>query len=116
LSPETAVARHFDSDLISCTLKALTTLLPAVRFSVDRAPASKDDMERYWQEATKLELACASRDWDEARAQLPTVLAIDVAEWARETTIKNLALYKETLAVDASAIRTLDEIITALKP
>jgi tetratricopeptide (TPR) repeat protein len=97
-------------------LKALATLCPAVRFSVDRAPAPKDDMERYWQEATKLELACASRDWDNARTRLPAVLAIDVAEWAHETTINNLELHKQAFAAYAPAISALDEIITALKP
>jgi hypothetical protein len=43
------------------------------------------------------------------------VLAIDVAEWARETTINNLELHKEAFAADSSAISRLDETITALK-
>jgi hypothetical protein len=73
-------------------------------------------MERYWQEATKLELACASQNWDNARTRLPAVLAIDVAEWAHETTINNLELHKQAFAAYASAISALDEIITALKP
>ena len=97
-------------------LDALAILVPAVRFSVDRAPAPKDDMERYWQEATKLELACAARDWGDAHARLPGMLALDVPDWARETTIKNLELLKQALAADVEAIRALDEIIQALKP
>ena len=97
-------------------LRALAILVPAVRFSVDRAPAPRDEMERYWQEATKLELACADRDWENARTVLPGVLAIDVGEWARETTIDNLEIQKQAFAADAVAIGVLDEIITALKP
>jgi tetratricopeptide (TPR) repeat protein len=97
-------------------LEALAVLVPAVRFSVDRAPAPKDDMERYWQEATKLELACAAQDWRNAHTRLPGMLALDVPDWARETTIKNLEILKQALAADATAITALDEIITALKP
>ena len=45
------------------TLKAL---MPVVRYSVASAPAPKNTEERYWQTATKLELAMADRDWKAA--------------------------------------------------
>jgi tetratricopeptide (TPR) repeat protein len=94
--------------------EALKILVPAVRFSVDRAPSPEREEERYWQEATKLELACADRDWVKARDIVTDVLAIKVEKWMHETTIDNLNIQKQTFADDATATAALDEIIRAL--
>jgi len=97
-------------------LRILATLVPVVRFSVNRAPAPEQDMERYWQEATKLELATAERDWDGAQKLLSGILAIDAKEWMRETTIANLKIQKQAFFADGTTTTTLDEIINELTP
>lgn len=94
----------------------LKTLIPVVRYSVDRAPTPKDEMERYWQEATKLELACADKDWQAANDKLMQVLCINVESWMRETTIDNLKRQKEAFKADPQAVKTLDDIIMSMKP
>lgn len=97
-------------------LEELATLVPVVRFSVDRAPAPQQEMEHYWQQATKLELACAVRDWGGARKLLPGLLAIGAEDWMRETTIKNLRIQQQAFAKDRTAGTVLGEIIGDLKP
>lgn len=97
-------------------LAILATLVPVVRFSVGRAPAPEGEMERYWQEVTKLELACADKDWDTALKLLPGILGIEGAGWMRETTIKNLEIQKQAFAEGTAATVTLDEIINSLTP
>jgi hypothetical protein len=96
-------------------INVLRSLLPVVHFAVERAPAPEDEMERYWQEATKLELACAGRDWDNAREQLQEVLGIDAMGWMRETTIGNLKIQKQAFESDSKAIVSLDDIINKLQ-
>jgi hypothetical protein len=97
-------------------LDMLRTLVPVVRFSVERAPSPEDEMERYWQEATKLELDCAGKDWKTAQAQLLEVVGIDVKSWMRETTIKNLKIQQQAFESDAQATGSLDQIIKKLQP
>lgn len=97
-------------------LEALATLVPVVRFSVNRAPAPEHEIERYWQEATKLELACAERDWEGAQELLSGLLAISAEDWMRETTVNNLKIQKKAFSHDGTAIKTLDEIINPLIP
>ena len=96
--------------------KVLETLMPAVRFSVNRAPTPETEEERYWQEATKLELACDDEDWDNARTYIINILAIDAENWMRETTINNLEILKKAFVKDDTAINTLDELIKELTP
>jgi hypothetical protein len=55
-----------------------------VRLAVDAAPGAKSEEERYWQEATRLELASAAKDFAASRDHLTTLLAIDVAGWMRD--------------------------------
>ena len=93
---------------------ALQTLVPVVRFSVSAAPAPKNDEERYWQTATKLELATADRDWKAAGQHLVDLLGIDVAAWFRETTAANLKRQQKAFRDDGSAVNEIQKIAVAL--
>jgi MAP3K TRAFs-binding domain len=94
---------------------ALQTLIPVVRFSVSAAPPPKNSEERYWQTATRLELATADRDWKAAHQHLIELLGIDVAGWFRETTAANLERQQRAFANDASAVTELRKLAAALK-
>ena len=90
-------------------------LARVVRFAVDVAPAPRTDDERYWQNATLLELASASNDWDAAQAQLTKLLGLPgVLPWMRETTTKNLAIQRAAFRKDAVAVEKIDGFIAAL--
>lgn len=93
----------------------LQSFLPVVRYSVEAAPSPKNDEERYWQTATKLELATAAKDWRSAEKHLLALLAIPAADWMRETTIKNLKLQQRAFAAEAIAVDQLAAIAGALK-
>lgn len=97
-------------------LEELATLVPVVRFSVNRASVPKHEMERYWQEATRLELACAERDWESAQKLLSGLLAIQAENWMRETTINNLKIQQRAFSKDSTAVTALHEIIDELTP
>ena len=92
----------------------INELVPVVRFAVECAPAPKDDMERYWQVATKLELATAARDWPAAKDHLLTLLGIPAQRWMRETTAKNLEIQQRALEEDADAVSHLGGFQSAL--
>jgi hypothetical protein len=92
----------------------LKTLTPVVRYSVASAPTPKNNDERYWQTATKLELATADRDWGAAREHLTDLLAIQVAGWLRETTIGNLERQKKAFSGDEKAVSEIGGIVRAM--
>jgi hypothetical protein len=92
----------------------LRTLIPVVQFSVDSAPAPKNDQEKYWQTATKLELATAACDWAKTQLHLLDLLAVPAQEWMLETTVGNLERQKKAFANDSGAVEKLQNIIAAL--
>jgi tetratricopeptide (TPR) repeat protein len=94
----------------------LPRMLTLVRFAVERAPEPDKAVERYWQTATKLELACAERDWPAAEAHVGAMLAIAVEAWMRETTIGNLELQQKARADEKETVERLGRIIRALRP
>jgi tetratricopeptide (TPR) repeat protein len=96
--------------------KKLPQLLAVVRFAVDRAPEPDKPVERYWQTATKLELACATRDWDAAEEDMSALLAIRVDDWMRMTTIDNLKMQRAARAEEGEPAERLDQILSALQP
>lgn len=81
-------------------LAALKMLMPVVRYSVSSAPRRKNNEERYWQTATKLELATADRDWKAARQHLTDLLGIKVENWLGETAGANLDRQQKAFAND----------------
>lgn len=93
---------------------ALKTLMPVIRYSVSSAPSPKNNDERYWQTATKLELATADRDWKAARQHLTDLLGIQVASWLRETTATNLDRQQKAFSDDAGAVAEIGKIAAAL--
>ena len=95
--------------------RALNTLLPVVQYSVDCAPAPKNDEERYWQTATRLELSAAGEDWIAAKRHLMDLLSIPVSAWMRETTIDNLKRQQLARGGEADAAGHLETMINALK-
>lgn len=97
-------------------LAHLASLVPVVRFAVERAPQPKDETERYWQTATRLELAGADRDWKALGGLVPDLLGIEAYDWMRDTTIGNLQLQRAAFADDPAAVEALDSAMTALRP
>jgi hypothetical protein len=95
---------------------ALDLLLPAVRFSVERAPTPTQRDESYWQAATKLELAAAAGHWEAADRALDEVLAVQVPEWMHETTAENLAKQARARAGEAATKQALAGYVEALVP
>lgn len=93
---------------------ALKTLIPVVRYSVSAAPAPKNEEERYWQTATRLELATADKDWEVARRVLTELLGIGVADWFRKTTAENMKRQQSAMSNDANAVREIERIVKAL--
>jgi hypothetical protein len=94
--------------------KALKALLPVVRYAVEAAPAAKNDDERYWQTATRLELATAAQDWRSAERHLTDLLAIPTAAWFRETTIANLQRQRGAFSGKARAVSRIEGYIKVL--
>jgi tetratricopeptide (TPR) repeat protein len=95
--------------------QALAELVPVVRFAVARAPEADKPEERYWQTATKLELACAGRDFDAARGHARELLGLDVATWMYETTVKNLRLQRDARTSEAETGAALEELVDLLE-
>jgi len=93
---------------------ALASLTRVVRYSVACAPPPKNDEERYWQTATRLELATADKDWKSARAVLVELLGIDVERWFQETTRTNLERQQRAFADDAAAVEEIGRITAEL--
>ncbi|MGM0575212.1 MAG: TRAFs-binding domain-containing protein [Myxococcota bacterium] len=93
---------------------ALQLLLPAVRFAVDRAPTPRRVDERYWQAATRLELACAAGDWDAAEHHAARVASLKVPTWMRKTTTKTLRRRRKRLDDGTRGARVLDDAIRKL--
>jgi hypothetical protein len=94
----------------------LLVLLPSVQFSIQRAPAPRDESERYWQTATKLELHCVGQNWDVAKRVLDELLAIPVQPWMRESTAGNLRLLAGAVRERGADAAPLDELVDALDP
>jgi hypothetical protein len=93
----------------------LKTLTPVVRYSVSSAPTPKNNDERYWQTATRLELATADRDWKAARQHLTDLIGIQVAGWLRETTAANLERQCKSLAEAMSQLAGMVVELLSLK-
>jgi hypothetical protein len=94
----------------------LAELLPVVRFAVATAPAPRNNEERYWQTATKLELATAARDWQDAKQWENALTALDAEPWMFKTTMDNLVRQKQAFAADPDAVLQLEQRISALSP
>lgn len=90
-------------------------LLHAVRVSVDRARKPSNDSERYWQVATKLELASLDRDWESAEAALLEILACRASDMALKTTAENLSDILEAFTDDETRSHVL-ELIQRIRP
>jgi hypothetical protein len=95
-------------------MDATAQLVPVVRMAVENAPLARSDPERYWQVATKLELACASRDWNAAVNHVSTAIRLDVHDWMYTTTIRNLGMYRSIFSRDAAAMAQLEDVIEHL--
>jgi hypothetical protein len=93
---------------------ALQRLVPVVRYSVSVAPVPKNDEERYWQTATKLELATADHDWAGARRHVNELLAVAAQSWMVETTRDNLTRQQTAFMADPVVGKELQQIIHAL--
>lgn len=90
-------------------------LARVVRLAVETAPPPHNDEERYWQTATRLELASAARDWDRAKQELEALLAIPGTKgWMRETTAKNLRIQLGAFRDDGRASAELERYVTEL--
>lgn len=89
---------------------ALRSLIPVARYSVSSAPTPKNDVERYWQTATKLELATADKDWKAAREHHIALLEIQVEDWMHETTKANLVRQQAAFADDPTAVEEIRKI------
>jgi tetratricopeptide (TPR) repeat protein len=96
-------------------MAGVDALTPVVRFAVDRAPAPKDETERYWQYATRLELAATAKDWERADELLTDLLGIDAQPWMHETTAANLAILRDGFSTNPDAQQRLDGAIQALQ-
>lgn len=93
----------------------LDALVPVVRFSVERAPEPKTEDERYWQAATRVELATAARDWRAVEAPLDAALAVaSKQDWMLETTIANLKRQATARKGEPETVRELEAIIARL--
>lgn len=97
-------------------IQRLRAIVPVVRFASEAAPPASDPQERYWQTATRLELAGADRDWPDADRRATELLALEAEDWMRETTIKNLNIQKRAFRDDTEAVDNLQSIITRLQP
>jgi MAP3K TRAFs-binding domain len=89
---------------------ALRSLIPVARYSVSCAPTPKNDVERYWQTATKLELATADKDWKAAHEHHIALLEIQVEDWMHETTKENLGRQQAAFADDPTAVEEIRKI------
>ncbi len=92
-------------------LEFLQGFIPVVRFAVERSAESTDPMERYWQIATKLELATAAKDWTAARNFLVDLVGIPAHDWMHETTTGNLQIQKTAFSGDRVAVERLTATI-----
>lgn len=104
------LVRGTEEDLV--TARNLSLI---VEFAVTRRPPPPGGMERYWQNATLLELATAQRDWGKANGRLENVLEVPCEEWMRETTINNMHFQKNAFSGDEKAQDALSGIVSRLK-
>jgi hypothetical protein len=95
-------------------IAAVAQLAPVVRFAVDVAPTPKTDAERYWQRATRFEIACTDRNWETAATDIEGLLPIPAQDWMRETTVKNLRLLQSAFQADSAAVVRLEAYIAQL--
>src|SRR5260370_23199992 len=93
---------------------ALRALIPVVRYSVAAAPQPKNTEERYWQNATKLELATAAQDWSSSKEHLTDILSLNVQPWMRKTTADNLQRQEKALGNNIDAVAKLQSLIGGL--
>lgn len=92
-------------------LQEVDRLAPLVSFAVARRGGAAS--EDYWDLATVLELAVAGRQYDDAMAVAPKVLAKAKAGWMLDTTGGNLAMLLELRPDEDTA--KLEKILGALK-
>ncbi|QSQ25170.1 DUF4071 domain-containing protein [Pyxidicoccus parkwayensis] len=99
----------------------LNNLVPVVRFAVRRAPEPNAlrPAEAYWQTATRLELACAARDWRDASKHVEALLGLKGEPWMQPwmygTTLGNLNKQRKARAGEPDTVQKLDEIIHTLE-
>lgn len=94
----------------------LARILPVVRFAVESAKPPSSPDEQYWREATRLELACAERDWRAADRHSEVLVSLKGPEFNRETTAKNLRLQREARSKETATVRKLNQYLRALLP
>jgi hypothetical protein len=88
----------------------LSKLLPAVQFAVERAPEPNTADERYWQTATKLELALVASDHDAADEILSALVGLEDSAWKYETTMKNVRILTSNGTRTEAVERVLREL------
>ena len=96
-------------------VEMVVRLVPVVRMAVENAPEANSEQERYWQIATKLELACAASDWAAAIREIESLVLLDVGHWMHETTIDNLNMYRGLFDQDIDSAEHLDAIVERLE-
>ena len=96
-------------------LDIVTELASIVSFAVKREPRSDDEMERYWQTATLMELASARGRWVSARSYLDEMLRLEPKAWMLQTTTKNLRIQLRTAHQMNREIEQLEDLITKLE-
>lgn len=95
--------------------RVVRQLVPVVRSAVENAPPAHSEQERYWQIATKLELACGAEDWIAASQHVRSALRLEVGSWMLETTIENLAAYRPVFADQPDSAGKLEDVIKRLQ-
>ncbi|WP_163998924.1 hypothetical protein [Pyxidicoccus caerfyrddinensis] len=90
--------------------------------SVGRAPPpnAQSKAEAYWQEGTRLELACAGRDWPSKEQHVEALLGLKpepwMQSWMYETTTANLEKQLTTRSGKPETVNQLQSLIQKLMP
>jgi hypothetical protein len=88
--------------------KRRKTLIPVVRYSVERKLAAKNP--DYWDFATRLELAVLADDPKSAEKALDDALANQREKWEPKTTARNLGLIREARSKRGEDVVWLEEV------
>jgi hypothetical protein len=104
------ILRNWPEDAV-----ALRDLLPVLRFCLTRAPEPTNEDERYWATATRLEIACAERDWTTASATLDHLLGLHVAPWMHDTTADNLQRQARARVAEPETVKELTLLLTKVR-
>jgi hypothetical protein len=89
-----------------------TRLSPVVRFSVEQRLRGRDPA--YWDYASLLELDVVEGDAESAKKLLPKLSASVREPWELESTLRNLALYRDALAARGTGAKWLRDLIEEL--